>query len=440
MTVVSRTVENDEVKGLVNWPPEYWAWCLTLLFLFLRFFTQVPSIILYFSYTTCMLFFALLSLNGMNRAVRVGNAGLNGALLCLCFSVLVIATFSPYSKEELVKFCLLLIDAYILVGIMGAVEFKPATKLFYWACSVVIVFTFGVYLVEPSFFSNVEGAYQGLFYSPIFFGVPDNNDTAVVMFLLVCLAFKKGWKLGIALGFIYPFLYFGRQYIMMALIVLAVVIVYFIRMRITSAGGSELTLPPRAFYVAFACSTLALILLAYFWVFFVAGNGTSAYKESLNDSSNAIRMNSNVYCFERMINNPEFLIYGYDDDVFDELGISSTDYSPEANYLVNGVYRLVQPHEEVLNMVLKEGLLFSVSYYATISQLLCIIPWGAKSRAILVAYFIGSLFLAGFFRDFRLMAFLVVAIAGEVPLRSHAVTRSVSASESRPLVKGEVIQ
>ena len=47
-------------------------------------------------------------------------------------------------------------------------------------------------------------------------------------------------------------------------------------------------------------------------------------------------MNSNVYCFELMTRTPDFLFYGYDSDVFDELGISSTDYSSTANYLISG--------------------------------------------------------------------------------------------------------
>ena len=132
-------------------------------------------------------------------------------------------------------------------------------------------------------------------------------------------------------------------------------------------------------------------------------------------------MNSNVYCFELMARTSDFLFYGYDSDVFDELGISSTDYSSTANYLISGRYRLVQPHEEVLNLVLKEGLLFAIFYYFVVAHLLSKIKWGEKGKAILVAFFIGSLFLSGFFRDFRLLAFVMIGLSSEVPLRSFAI-------------------
>ena len=193
--MASQGTVNVEARGLIVWTPEKWAWCTTLVFLFLRYFTLISSVVLYFSYTAFMLFFALLSLSRGNDAIKIENSRLNGALLCLSFSVLIIIAVSPYSKEELVKFCLLLIDAYILIGVMGAKEFEKATKVFYWACNVVVLITFAVYFVKPSFFSSIEGSYQGLFYSPVFFGVPDNNDTAVgeltEPILMCCLTIRE---------------------------------------------------------------------------------------------------------------------------------------------------------------------------------------------------------------------------------------------------------
>lgn len=426
-------------KRIVEWVPGEWAWCLTLLFMFIRFFTQISTVYLYVTYTALMVMLALLHLNGSEETSRVGNVKLNGAVLGLCFSILVILAFSPYSKEQLVKFCLLLMDVYILVAVLKVNEMESATKVFYWASMVVVAGTFVMYLVSPAFFSSIEGAFQGLFYSPVFFGVPDNNDTAVAMFLLVCLAYKKGWKTGLILGSIYPFLYFGRQYILMCLIVVAPSLLAMLKLRKASWLRDQKIdekLTAKFFYCVFAVSTIVIIGFSYFWVNVIVEDGTSSYKESLNDSSNAIRMNSNVYCFELMTRTPDFLFYGYDSDVFDELGISSTDYSSTANYLISGRYRLVQPHEEVLNLVLKEGLLFAIFYYFIVAHLLSKIKWGEKGKAILVAFFIGSLFLSGFFRDFRLLAFVMIGLSSEIPLRSFAI--GITRNRKRTATSGQV--
>ena len=98
-----------------------------------------------------MVMLALLHLNGSEETSRVGNVKLNGAVLGLCFSILVILAFSPYSKEQLVKFCLLLMDVYILVAVLKVNEMESATKVFYWASMVVVAGTFVMYLVSPVF-------------------------------------------------------------------------------------------------------------------------------------------------------------------------------------------------------------------------------------------------------------------------------------------------
>lgn len=122
-------------------------------------------------------------------------------------------------------------------------------------------------------------------------------------------------------------------------------------------------------------------------------------------------MNSNVFVVEHMLSNPDFLVYGYDSDVFDVLGIiSSEDGEVTDGYLIDGQFRLVQPHNEVLNTLLKEGVLFVLIYYALVSFLLSKITYTKTNKAILIAYFVGSLIFAALFRDFRLIGLLIVLL------------------------------
>jgi hypothetical protein len=152
-------------------------------------------------------------------------------------------------------------------------------------------------------------------------------------------------------------------------------------------------------------------VFSIFWTTNVVGEKTMQYKQAFNDSSNAIRMFSNVYCINHMLDNAQFILYGYDEDVFEELGISKSEYSMDKTYYINDKYRLVQPHEEVINTLLKEGLLFTLSYYWIVCRILSNVRWNRINISALISYFWGSLVLAAAFRDFRLIAFLIVISA-----------------------------
>ena len=58
-------------KRIVEWVPGEWAWCLTLLFMFIRFFTQISTVYLYVTYTALMVMLALLHLNGSEETLSL---------------------------------------------------------------------------------------------------------------------------------------------------------------------------------------------------------------------------------------------------------------------------------------------------------------------------------------------------------------------------------
>ena len=147
---------------------------------------------------------------------------------------------------------------------------------------------------------------------------------------------------------------------------------------------------------------------SYFWTESVVGEGTTAYKATLNDDSNAIRTLSNVYAVNLIIHDPGFLVYGYDSDVFEQLKISPDDPSPEANTLIEGLWRLVVPHEEVISSLLKEGALVTFSYYLLISIILARLASSKEDYFILAAYFVGSMLLSSMFKDEYLLLLCVV--------------------------------
>lgn len=411
------TTKANPINRVMNLKPCEWAWCITLLFLFLRYFTAISSLLLYCVYTLglcCLLF-----LEKAHRDNSKSSKQINVLPLVFVTVLLLVLLCSPYSKEQLLKFSIMLFDAYLLLVVFKVKEVLAATRLFYLlGCGVILLF-YICYVFFPIFplFSSTGGM--------VLPGVPDSNETGIVIFLFFCIAIKKRWKLGIIVGILYLGIYFGRQYILMlAITISAIAIMTFVRYvqnknpqnRIFSRhsfnkDNSKEEIGPSWFFLIFILSTVVVIVFSYYWVNNVASNDIDEYKTSLNDSSNAIRMNSNVFVVEHMLSNPDFLVYGYDSDVFDVLGIiSSEDGEVTDGYLIDGQFRLVQPHNEVLNTLLKEGVLFVLIYYALVSFLLSKITYTKTNKAILIAYFVGSLIFAALFRDFRLIGLLIVLL------------------------------
>ena len=374
---------------------------------------------LYCAYTLglcCLLF-----LEKVPKGSSKASKQINVLLLLFIIVLFLILLCSPHSKEQLLKFSIMLLDAYLLLVVLKVKEVLTATRLFYLSGCGVILFLYACYIFFPAlpFFSSLGGM--------VLPGVPDSNETGIVIFLFFCIAIKKGWKLGIIIGVLYLGIYFGRQYIlMMAITVSAIAIMTFVeylqkktknqvflKFSFKSDGLKE-KIKPSSFFLVFILSTVVVAVFSYYWVSNVANNDVAEYKTSLNDSSNAIRMNSNVFVIEHILSNPDFLVYGYDSDVFDELGIiSPEDGEVTEGYLIDGQFRLVQPHNEVLNTLLKEGILFVLVYYALVSLLLSKVVYTKTNRAILIAYFFGSLFFAALFRDFRLIGLLTVLLIEE---------------------------
>ncbi|MCS4465278.1 hypothetical protein JTT01_20070 [Clostridium botulinum] len=110
------------------------------------------------------------------------------------------------------------------------------------------------------------------------------------------------------------------------------------------------------------------VSISYIWVYKVAIDGVKEYQQGLNDTSNKMRFVANIYAIDLLKNNKEKLIfYGYDNDFKDIFGIY--DYEIDLHRRFMGV-RLVQPHNSILNINIRSGIIFSLLYFYILSTII----------------------------------------------------------------------
>ena len=95
----------------------------------------------------------------------------------------------------------------------------------------------------------------------------------------------------------------------------------------------------------------------------MSNNIVGEYQSSWNDTSNAIRTRSNIYATSLILTEKELMFYGYDDDIKKVLGVEDENTAT----LYSG-YRLVQPHNLILNLLLKHGVIFTIFYVYLLSK------------------------------------------------------------------------
>ncbi|MCC5425073.1 O-antigen ligase domain-containing protein, partial [Clostridium botulinum] len=121
-------------------------------------------------------------------------------------------------------------------------------------------------------------------------------------------------------------------------------------------------------YKLFILMFIITVSISYIWVYKVAIDGVKEYQQGLNDTSNKMRFVANIYAIDLIKNNKEELIfYGYDNDFKDIFSIY--DYEIDLHRRFMGV-RLVQPHNSILNINIRSGIIFSLLYFYILSRII----------------------------------------------------------------------
>ncbi len=273
------------------------------------------------------------------------------SVFVLGMSVFLILLLSPYPKSELAINVCFLLFASVCLGVMnrGFGAGKIAKTIFYFAGVAGIIIA--LFLHSASL-------------SPMYcFGSYDKNYFGVVLFLFFCWCWFEKRLFGLVICVAASFLLNSRA--LQLMIVLFVVISIVVRVRFSSSILFK-SPSPVILMTAFVAMTIVIVAFSSWWTTDVVGSSTvssALASRGLNDTSNAIRFNSNMYAVDQLFDDPSLLIMGYDSDISTSMNIGNPLEGDNMAFMAarNG-YRVVQPHHAVLNLLLKHGLLFTVGY------------------------------------------------------------------------------
>lgn len=311
---------------------------------------------------------------------------------------------SPYSKSSLVIMsAFLIVSTMLFYGDFQLPKRSLLTERLFYVCITAIVIVEVVTNLGVVGAAYVSGAY-------------DKNYFAIILFLYFCWCWSTGRKFGVATAVASAFLLGSRNYLtMLALFaVLTGVGMLHSRRAVEKGAGRDVweeVLSPGAIFAIFAVMFIGIAAFSLWWSEFMVGVNTVSYADGLNDSSNAIRFNSNVFALNRIVENPQLLFYGYDDNIIDAMGIiqaSSLDGTETAldGTFFNG-YRIVQPHNIIFNMLLKEGALYTIGYFACLSFLFSKY-FKIGNAAYWVPFLFGCMFMHSLMSTYYLVFFLLV--------------------------------
>lgn len=325
--------------------------------------------------------------------------------LILLFGVLASICLSPYSKSLIVVYVSFLLLSLLVFSDNLKLSSRnlPIESLFYFIVLLVIIYeVISNYGMKSVMYIN--GAY-------------DKNYLGIILFLFFTWCWTTGRKTGVLVCMLASAIIGSRNYVISLFLFVALEVWRVKRWDTNSSRFSEKNfIRPITFFSIFMAMLICIVLFSYWWSGSIVGSSTAAYQSGINDSSNAVRFNSDWYAFQYLLKKPSLLLYGFDNDIIRAMHIiQSSELNGTESALVgtffNG-YRIVQPHHVVLNMLLKEGCLFTVGYYAVLS---CVFSRFLNRRnvAYWAPYLFACMFMHSLLTGYYLVFFLAVLSRSE---------------------------
>jgi hypothetical protein len=319
--------------------------------------------------------------------------------LVIFFVAILFDISSPYPKSFLIVYSSFLILSVLLF--YGRMEL-PRTNLaierfFYVVVSAIVVYQVVTHL----------GATSAMYMS----GAYDKNYLGIIIYLYFLWCWATHRRLGLAISIFSAAVIGSRNLVLM--LILFFILLFFQSKRKKQEKQNRKTneFKPFSIFLIFFAMFLIIAAFSYWWSESMVGSSTSAYQASINDSSNAIRFNSDQYAIQYISEHPQLILFGYDNDIISAMNIiqpSSLNGTETAltGTFFNG-YRIVQPHHVILNMLLKEGIIYTVAYYLVLSFLLS--KYFRKDNfAYWVPYLFGCMFMHSLLVGYYLVFLLVV--------------------------------
>lgn len=313
----------------------------------------------------------------------------------LTISLIIIVVFSKYRYSNTLMVFVFTIISYLEFGYgKTSIPEMNFQKYFDFILAVGIF----VYWIQAAV-QNISD--NTLFILP---SAWDKNYTGMTIFLLFVYFYKRKHLLGIIACIPYVFTLNSRllQVCLGLIIVLKIGLNFFVQHDFIRKDSKFFSLRTSRIFWIIIISTIAMVGFSFIWTTYVSNSFVDSYQSSWNDTSNAIRTRSNLYASYLIVSDNDLVIYGYDDDIKKVLGVEDENSAT----LYSG-YRLVQPHNLVLNLFIKHGILFSLLYLYLLCRLISLY-WNQENIPLLMTYLVANMVMHSLLSSTYLLLFFFV--------------------------------
>lgn len=300
------------------------------------------------------------------------------------------------------------INFFILIALSLFLLYMPVTDKKYQNAICNIDGVLYVLLLITSVYYIIHSAYNDSEYI-IFPAIGDVNYTAVFIFMIFMIANKKKYYSGIILAFYYGiFLSTSRSYLLL------IIMFYLVKGLKYLMGKNQLCIREHFFFNKTIFLFMAILILlcvsiifSYIWVYYVSSAGYVDHREGLNDVSNRMRFISLVRAIEMIRDDPRLLFWGCGSNLFDALGVYSDGTLP----LYMGI-RIVQPHNSLISLLLKLGVVPALLYFFLLSNLIAILL-KKENLEYIIPYVINAMIMHSFFERGWLIFWVYILVMDE---------------------------
>lgn len=361
-----------------------------IIFSFIIYTNDFISTLLDYVYLTVILFLLIICNFKKNRKISI--------FIFIIFLIFILLLLLQINNNE---FGFIDLMKVILFASISYLLFKDKDFFVdsYLGSKNVIYFITCAYLIAFLIISYLKGILNLNsfdFYLPL---LGDKNWSGFIILLFMFFCYKRKYKIGLVISLIYTLLLNSR---MTQIIFILFVILELLRKHKKFHRFYTKLCKINAFeiFITIIISQILLIGISYYCVYSIPINTISEYRESIIDSSNAMRVRANVYAMNEIIQNPRFIISGYDNQIKEQLGI--TDIGNSTIYMG---FRLVQPHSLLLNLILRYGVIFSIIYLIFIAFMIKKYV-NSDNNSFIIVYLLMNTMLAFLFSYKYLIFFL----------------------------------
>lgn len=314
------------------------------------------------------------------------NNGVLGCILVTIVSVSISILFKNFGQMYVLGLfiCLLLLEMLCENNVFVANKHKKI-DLFYY---VMFSFTTG-YMIYNYSNGNIDVTTL----------MGDQNYTGILVFCIFLYANKKNYISGVLLALVYGIVFSdSRTYLFMMILFY---VFHFLKERIYTFFKDK-----KIIFPLFLFSTFIIIIISYFWTYYVSDSGYSTGFFSLNDYSNRQRAASIIYALQMISNTPSLLFCGYGNKLLLVMGISDRNFIMHPKFL--GL-RLVQAHNSVINLAVKNGLIPTICYFYILSKILNRF-FNEDNMPYFFPFFLNAMFMHSLF-CYQWLIFFVIILA-----------------------------